>query len=348
MAKMMTRPDEDTELRIGATMALPDVLRGLGANPAEVLADGGFDIRLFDDPDNMISYRERGRMLAHCAAATGCQHFGLLVGQQIGLRSLGLTGLLVKHSPDVGTALRNLSRYLHHHVRGAVASLTVDAQSAMFGYLTVQANAEANDQVGDGAVAGIFNILRDLCGPHWKPSQVLFAHRRPKDVRPFQQYFHAPIIFDAEWNGVVFSAEWLNRQVAHADPEVLRLLQREIERLDKRYDDDLPGKVRRLLRAAILTGHASLNQVATLFSMHPRTLRRYLARFETSFEELLDEIRFEIARQMLNDTRMTIAEIAVALDYSDASAFTRAFRRWSGCTPARWRAQHMVEPDRTE
>ncbi len=345
---MRSHPGEDTELRIGATMALPDVLRRLGADPAEVLAAGGFDVRLFDDPDNMISYRERGRMLAHCVATTGCQHLGLLVGQQISLCSLGLTGLLVKYSPDVGTALRNLSRYLHHHVRGAVASLTVDGESAMFGYLTVQTNAQANDQVGDGAVAAIFNILRELCGPRWKPSHVLFAHRRPQDVTPFRQYFQAPLVFDAEWNAVIFSSGWINRHLAHADPAVLHLLQREIEKLETRYGDDLPGKVRRLLRAAILTGHANSNQVATLFSMHPRTFRRHLARFDTSFEQLLDETRFEIARQMLNDTRMTITEIAVALNYSDMSAFSRAFRRWSGVTPARWRAQHMVELDRTE
>jgi AraC-like DNA-binding protein len=345
---MKSRPDEDTELRIGATMALPDVLRGLGSDPAALLAAGGFDVRLFDDPDNMISYRERGRMLAHCVATTGCQHLGLLVGQQISLRSLGLTGLLVKYSPDVGTALRNLSLYLHHHVRGAVASLTVDGETAMFSYLTVQTNAPANDQVGDGAVAAIFNILRDLCGPCWKPSHVLFAHRQPQDVIPFRQYFQAPLVFDAEWNAVIFSSEWISRRLPHADPAVLSLLKREIEKLESRYGDDLPGNVRRLIRAAILTGHANANQVATLFSMHPRSFRRRLARFDTSFEKLLDEIRYETARQMLNDTRMTITEIAVVLNYSDASAFSRAFRRWSGVTPGRWRAQHMVEPDRSE
>ena len=343
---MRSRADEDTELRIGATMALPDVLSGLGADPAEVLAAGGFDVRMFDDPDNMISYRERGRMLAHCVATTGCQHLGLLVGQQISLRSLGLTGLLVKYSPDVGTALRNLSRYLHHHVRGAVASLTVDGETAMFGYLTVQTNAQANDQIGDGAVAAIFNIVRDLCGPRWEPSHILLAHGRPQDVTPFRQYFQAPLVFNSVWNAVVFSSEWLNRQLPQADSEILYILQRQIEKLETRYGEDLPGKVRRLLRAAILTGHANSNQVATLFSISPRTFRRHLARFGTSFEQLLDEVQFEIARQMLNDTRMTITEIAVALDYSDASAFTRAFRRWSGFTPARWRAQHMVDVPR--
>jgi AraC-like DNA-binding protein len=72
--------------------------------------------------------------------------------------------------------------------------------------------------------------------------------------------------------------------------------------------------------------------------MHARTLNRRLNSFGLGFRELADEGRFEIARQMLGDSAMEVAQIATMLDYADASAFTRAFRRWSGTTPARWRA----------
>jgi AraC-like DNA-binding protein len=78
-------------------------------------------------------------------------------------------------------------------------------------------------------------------------------------------------------------------------------------------------------------------QVAALFSMHSRTLSRHLKEFCTSFQKLLDEGRFEIAKQMLEGSRMEVNQIAASLDYADASAFTRAFRRWSGTMPAQWR-----------
>ena len=71
--------------------------------------------------------------------------------------------------------------------------------------------------------------------------------------------------------------------------------------------------------------------------MHSRTLNRRLNAFGTRFQALVDEIRFEIARQMLEDSRREVGQIAMTLDYADASAFTRAFRRWSGTTPAEWR-----------
>ena len=74
-----------------------------------------------------------------------------------------------------------------------------------------------------------------------------------------------------------------------------------------------------------------------MFSMHSRTLHRRLAEFGVTFKELADEIRFEIARRMLEESATPISQIADALDYADASAFTRAFRRWTKTTPAAWR-----------
>jgi AraC-like DNA-binding protein len=93
-----------------------------------------------------------------------------------------------------------------------------------------------------------------------------------------------------------------------------------------------------VLRTALIAGQANADQVAAFFSLHRRTLSRRLSACGTSFQSLVDEGRFEIARQMLENTDADIQRIAVMLEYADASAFARAFRRWSGTTPSRWRA----------
>ena len=326
-------------VRVGTAMAIPAVLESLGANPAEVLAEAGFDLKLFDDPDNQVAYAARSRLMAHCVERTGCRHFGLLVGQQGGLHSLGFVGLLVKYSADVGAALRSLVRYSHLHVRGATTTLTVDGDSAMLGYEIYQPRVEATDQVLAGAIALMFNIMRALCGPDWNPVEVWFAHRKPEDARPFRRFFHAPLRFDAEETALVFSADWLNRRLPGADPELSRLLQKQIDALEARHGDEFPEQVRSVLRTALVTGRAKADQVAVLFTMHARTLNRRLNAFGVGFQELVDEGRFEIARQMLEDSAVPVSQIAARLDYADASAFTRAFRRWSGTTPGRWRAK---------
>ena len=324
-------------VRIGTVMAIPATLESLGADPAEVLAEAGFDLKLFDDPDNLISFTARTHLANHCVARTGCRHFGLLVGERISLDSLGLVGLLVKYSPDVGTALRSLVRYLYLHVHGATTSLETGDRTATLGYAVYEPQVETTDQIGAGAVAMLFNILRALCGPNWKPVEILFAHRKPENVGPFRRFFRAPLIFDAEQYAVVFAADWLNRRMAGADAELHRLLQKQIDALEARHGDDFPEQVRSVLRTALVSGHAKADQVAALFSMHARTLNRRLDAFGIGFRELVDEGRFEIARQMLEDSEMPVSQIAAMLDYADASAFTRAFRRWSSTTPARWR-----------
>jgi AraC-like DNA-binding protein len=342
----IARGSSEATVRIGPLQAIPEVLRKLGADPTEVLAGAGFEPGLFSDPNNPISHAARGRLLSHCVDRTGCRHFGLLVGQQGSLRSFGLVGLLGRYSENVETALRSLVRYFHLHNRGAAVSLAVDGDRAMLSYGAHQPHIEAADQIGDGAVAVMLNVMRELCGAGWMPIEARFAHRRPQDVGPFRRLFGVPLRFDAEQYGLAFSADWLNRPLPGADLELRQLLQREIDALEAGYGDDFPGQVRSVLRTALLADHASADRVAALFSMHSRTLNRRLHAAGTGFRELVDEGRFGIARQMLEHSTMDVSQVAAMLDYADASAFSRAFRRWSGTTPAQWRAQRRARAPR--
>jgi AraC-like DNA-binding protein len=110
---------------------------------------------------------------------------------------------------------------------------------------------------------------------------------------------------------------------------------------DARSDDGtLSDDLRRMLRTRLLKDDCSAAKIASLFSMNRRTLNRHLRAEGTAFNILVNEIRFEIARQLLANSDMTFNQIAAALAFSEASAFTRAFRRWSGKTPTAWRAEH--------
>jgi AraC-like DNA-binding protein len=306
-------------------------------SPITVQQRVGHRPKLFGNPEHRISYLARGRLLAHCVQRSGCAHFGLLVGQRASLRSFGLIGLLARSAPDAGSALRSLVRHFHYQARGAVLALEVDGDLAVLSYASYQPRAEATDQVGDGAIAIAFNLLLELCGPDWAPIELRFAHRRPDDVAPFRRLFKAPLRFDAEQYAVVFSASWLARALPATDPDLRRLLQQQIDKLEHQHEDDFAEQVRSVLRHALVTGHAGADQIAALFSVDRRTLNRRLNAQGAGFQQLLDEVSFEIARQMLTDSAMDIVEVADLLGYASASAFTRAFRRWSGDTPAAWR-----------
>lgn len=330
-------------VRVGTIAAIPAILRTFDIDPADVLTEARLAPELFDDSDNIISYAARGHLLDVCVSRTGCEYFGLLIGQQVGLPSLGLVGYLVQHSQDVDSALHSLVQYFHLHVQGAAVVLRHEADQAFLGYNIYQPLVEGVQQIEDGAVAIAFNILRKLCGRDWKPTQICFAHRAPEKLKPYSRFFRAPLRFDSENNGVFFPIRWLKQPVQGADQELHRILQKQIDQLEAKYSDNFPEQVRRVLHTALITNHANEEQVAALFSMHIRTFHRHLKSYNTSFQKLADQCRFEVAQQMLENSEIKLSQIADTLGYADTRSFTRAFKRWSDTTPTHWRAKQLSE-----
>lgn len=109
-------------------------------------------------------------------------------------------------------------------------------------------------------------------------------------------------------------------------------------------DLDLALRLRRTLRTMLLAQNTSAEQVARVLLMHRRTLNRRLKAEGTTFQALLDEVRFETACQLLDMARIPVTAIAVSLGYSETSGFSRAFRRWSGATPVERRRRYQKEP----
>jgi len=207
----------------------------------------------------------------------------------------------------------------------------------VLGYAIYQPGVVGTDHIYDTAVAIAFNVMRELCGPGWAPTEVLFCHSKPRDIRPFRRFFRAPLRFDAEQTALVFPAAWLRHSLAGANPRLRDILEAEIDRLEEQLAEDLPDRLRSVLRNLLVSGRGSMAEVAQLFALHRRTLNRRLHAEGVTFKQLVEEVRFEIAHQLLRDTHMPLANIAALLDYADAASFTRAFRRWSGTTPGAWR-----------
>jgi AraC-like DNA-binding protein len=322
---------------VASVQALPEVLCELGVDPAPVLESAGIDVGLFDDPDNVMSFAARGRLVQTCVERTGCKHFGLLVGARNGVHSLGLLGLLMKYAPTVDHALQALVKYLYLHGRGGMNSLSVTNQRAILGFEVYMPGNVATDQIGDGAVMFMFNILRQLCGTAWQPQEAWFARRRPSDVKAYQQLLSIPLRFNAEKNAVVFDVDDLARPIPNFDADLYRYLQQQVDLLDSMQTDDLPRQVRMALRSAFSERRFSSEHVASLFAMHARTLNRRLNLSGTSFRVLVEETRYEMACQMLEHSDMDLRQIGLALGYADPGSFVRAFRRWSGMTPGQWR-----------
>ena len=327
-------------LRIGPSLGIPVVLQELGEKPDKILAECGLDSSLFEHPDNQISLCARNRLVAHCVEKTGCQHFGLLVGQRVDTGSIGVLGLLMKYSPNVEEALRHLIHYQRSLTSGATIALekTPSSFTSVLSYHIPSANP-ASDQIGDGIMAGLTSILRSFCGARWKPSEVWFAHKKPADITPYQDFFRCTLDFSGQEYAIVFPSHWLNTPLARPDNELLRLLRQQVEANILASRDDLVCRVKEILHRAVTVADANADYIAKLLAIPTRTMKRRLQQAGTSFQTLLDETRFELAQNLLADDRMSIYQIAECLGYADPGTFTRAFRRWSGLNPNEWRTE---------
>ncbi len=325
-------------VRAGPLIGIPRLLRRLGRDPAVVFAAAGFDACLLDDPENVVSFVAGGRLLDACARATACPHFGLLLGEQNGLECLGLVGMLARHSPTAKRALRNIVLHLHLHDRGAVPTLSVGAAESRLVYNIYQPGVMATAQIYDLTAAVVYNIMRALCGPDWQPLAVQLPHARPSDPGPYRRVFGVTPSFTAVEMALVFSSESLEQPLPDADPAHYRALEGRITALSATVYRDLVSRTRRIACNLLHCGVGSLESAAEVLSMHPRTLGRSLRRSGTSYRQLREECAQAQASQLLLETELPIAEIAARLHYTNPPAFTRAFRRWTGSTPAAWRA----------
>ena len=318
-------------------MHLPAVLRELGFDPQALFAEAGFDPGLLRDPESTIPYRKAGAMLARCIERTGRADLMLLTAQRCDFSVLGIVSLLARHSPDIGTAWRTTIERLHLHDRGAVATLEVSGGYALLGYSIYERDVAGSDQVHLLAIALAQRIMEGLCGARWGATEVQLPIRRPRDESPFRRYFGAPLRYNAERAALVFPADLLDRPVPGADPAVRRALTALADELEREVARAVGPAVRRALRVMLLAGRASEDGVAAAFSMHRRTLNRRLRAEGTTFRLLVEETRFEVARQLLRDTDAAVGQIAIGLGYSGPTAFGRAFKRWAGLAPQGWR-----------
>jgi len=334
-------PGQEGSLRIAPILGVPSLLAEFRLDPAAIIAEAGLDPSLFENTEHIVPMAAVGRLLALCAERSACPHFGHLVGEQAGIGVLGLVGQLVGRAPDVGTALHQLILYLHLHDRGAVPALWISDDRALLAYVIFQPEIPGIEHFYDGAVAISCNILKTLCGPRFKPLEVRLSRPRPADVEPYRRLYRCPISFGAEHSAVVFAASWLKHPVNGADPLLHQQILQHIELLDAQVTEDLVANLRRVLRSILIQGAApgdtSLAHIARLFALHRRTLNRRLQALGTSFKTLIEEARYDVARQLLRDTSLPIADIAASMDYADAAVFTRAFKRWSGVSPGAWR-----------
>ncbi|MCP4285709.1 MAG: AraC family transcriptional regulator [Gammaproteobacteria bacterium] len=320
---------------------MPALVCDLNCDPEPIFASAGFNSTQFTDPDFEISFVSGSKLLSRCITATGCDHLGLLLGERAHPSSLGVAGFLLQTAPSVGIALQDLVHHLDLHDRGAVVTVVTNDYRTLLEYAIHLPGVEATNQIYDLSMTVACNIMRGLCGAHWNPTEVLFLQRPPQNLAPYKRLFRAPLRFNAGQCALAFQNRWLDHPLKSADSLLHRHLEKEANELHSMQQGNLVADLRLLLRKSLSTQKNAVTEIAEKLGMHERTLNRRLREEGTSFRRELGEVRYELAQQLLTDNRILLSNIAGALGYADTTAFSRAFKQWSGITPTEWRARNQ-------
>ena len=292
-------------------------------------------------PDHRIPFAKLVSLYETAAALTHDDCFGLHVGEAVDATAFDVLGYSVINSANLGEAVARVVRYHSIWTDGAAFEFRNHGARAVLNYQYLDASIREHRQDAEMTFAAYISLGREVTGTDWNPESVSFQHARPADVSEHARIFRCQVGFGAEANELVMKSSVLGLSIKKADAKLCALLDKHAEALLTRYPyhNDLIGRTREIIRSELNGGNPAIEGVAHKLGMSPRTLQRKLREHDTSHQQLLDDLRKNLALKYLDEQSMAIGEVAYLLGFSESSAFHRAFKRWTGQTPSEHRRQ---------
>jgi AraC-like DNA-binding protein len=338
---MAARWVRDPQIGAAAIQPLLAALVERGADVAAFCARLGLDPRIVHDPEARIPL---GRLDAtwNCGAELlRDPHLGLHLAESVSASSFGLLSYLGASCPTWGDGVRTVCSYFRVFSEASSYHLTIAGDSAVVTATHDAPSAEPVRQRVEFTVAVMHGYGRRYVDGDWRAADVFLEHPAPPGdtLAEHQRVFGRLPRFSAGASGFAFPAALLDRPMRTSEPRLAMIL----ERLASRLLADVPDatsvahRIRMDLRRTGLHADLSLEAVARRLGMSPRTLQRRLRDESTSLSDLVDQVRRTVATRLLTAPETGIAEVAYEVGFSEPAAFHRAFKRWTGLTPAEFR-----------
>jgi AraC-like DNA-binding protein len=317
-----------------------DALERLGIDSARVLALAGMTVAEIRAPDGRVPATFEFAFWDAIVEHTQDRMIGLRLAEHIQVGALGGYEYLVRNSQTIRAAIDQAAKFervLDDLTR--VRIIESEQEAAIRHY---REGGWPHSGYGSECLFGAMVRLGKMIAPDEPVLGVRFAHAANGDLQVYRAFFGCPVTFDASYNEIVIRRDALDRPVPTADPVLSRVLEEHMTHVLGRLptEDALVQRARRLLGDALQhQTDISLEQLARTMHMSERTLRRRLEDHGTSYKNLLDELRRELACHYVARTQQSFEETGARLGFADISAFYRAFKRWTSTTPAAYRAQ---------
>ena len=325
----------------GYARALLDYAVSRGADREALLGRSRIAAVQLLDQDNRVPMA--GYMALMRAARDLCEApaLGLEFGASTRFDDFSIVGLICRSAGTMGQALQHLNRY-----RRLIAEVDLQADGERFAIVPREDGLWLEDRRADPDAfpelteETFARFVSEVARSFPDASFVLaveVTHKKPAHAADYARILKAPVIFDSGRNAMRIDPSWLSLRTTGANEYVFGVFNERAEALLKRLKESttLRGRVETLLLPRLHLGEADMAAMARSLNMSRQTLYRRLKAEGTSFDRVLDDLRRETALSYLESQRLSVNETAYLVGFSDRSAFSRAFKRWTGHSPRR-------------
>lgn len=328
-----------------STLAMVRTAEARGVRTADLLEETGLTLEGLEDPDARIpaptvlaiwdALRDRAADPALQLVAPTSLPFG----------AYRVIDYLVAASTTVGEGIQRFARFFCLIAESVALGIEHDEQGHWL-WLAARDGGPVPPVYVDYVFAALVSRIRMRIRPELSVRRVELRQTPPAVTAPYEDLFQAPVRFSAAADRLCFGDREWNEPVRGADAALARLLEEHARILAERMprtDSGLRAEVQRTIASALPDG-GSADDVARTLNVSVRTLQRRLLATGTTFREISDAVRSQLAEEYLGDPAVSIPEVAFLLGFSDQSSFNRTFRRWTGESPGRWRRRRAYRP----
>ena len=267
---------------------------------------------------------------------------GLQIGSCAQPHHIGVLGYLAMYSDTTGQALLRFSRFqpLLHNLAPSLISQQGDDVIIGWGKGESPSTLLSDDVVS----AGLSGFARQLTGrSDIRPTRVYCPHPAPIDITPYERFYGCPVHFDSPVSAVHLPLWVMSLPINSQDPHLTGLLEQQAEAMLQALPvpDSLLGELQRQMVAVLQDGPPEAPIVAARMGLSERSLYRALQERGLRYKQVLNNLRYELAKDYLRDAQLSLPEVSLLLGYAEQSVFSRAFKEWAGESPMRWRKAYL-------
>lgn len=323
-----------------SSRALLEACARLGHDTDALLGAAGLSRAEVLDPDARLPVAGADALWRAAWARSGDPCLALHAAEALPFGAYKVLDYAMAASPTIGEGLRRVAAYFR--LVDTRAELQVEERDAGLVLRMVSAGGALRPSAQEYTLAAVVLRSRRAAGQAWIPDAVSFAFPRPDDAGEHARIFGVTPRFGAEHPEVAVSRATWEAPSLGAEPALLSILDEHARALLDRLppgEEDLVARTRAAIAAELRGGDPSIGRVARKLAMSDRTLQRRLGDAGVSYAALLDEVRRQWAEAYLRRPEIGLCEVAWLLGFAEQSSFTRAFRRWTGTSPGRFRQE---------